>query len=60
MLTAPTTTRWRCPIASSLFFAGFSTKLQSRLATALTLVVGAAVFILGVVWIAKMPIQALL
>ena len=44
--------------ASSLFFAGFSTKLQSQLATTLSLVLGATVFLLGLVWIVTMPIQA--
>jgi hypothetical protein len=43
--------------ASSLFFAGLSTKLQSRLATTLTLCLGAAVFLVGLLWIATMPIQ---
>ena len=44
--------------ASSLFFAGLSTKLRSPLATALTLGLGAAVFVVGVIWIATMPIEA--
>jgi hypothetical protein len=43
--------------ASSLFFAGLSTKLQSRLATTLTLCLGAAVFLVGLLWIVTMPIQ---
>jgi hypothetical protein len=44
--------------ASSLFFAGLSTKLRSPLATALALGLGGAVFLLGVIWIATMPIEA--
>jgi hypothetical protein len=43
--------------ASSLFFAGLSTKLQSRLATTMSLCLGAAVFLVGLLWIATMPIQ---
>ena len=43
--------------ASSLFFAGLSAKLDSERASAITFVLGAVVFLVGLVWIATMPIQ---
>ena len=43
--------------ASSLFFAGFSAKLESERATAITFVFGTVLFLLGLVWITTMPIQ---
>jgi hypothetical protein len=43
--------------ASSLFFAGISAKLQSPLATMVTFVLSAVVFLAGLVWIATMPMS---
>jgi hypothetical protein len=43
--------------ASSLFFAGISAKLQSPLATLVTFVLSAVVFLAGLVWIATMPMS---
>jgi len=43
--------------ASSLFFAGISAKLQSRLVTMVTFLLGAVIFLAGLVWIATIPMS---
>jgi hypothetical protein len=43
--------------ASSLFFAGLSVKVGSERVTAITFVLGAVVFLVGLVWIVTMPVQ---